>query len=70
MKYWIDTECEGSWRLYKAEDDGSDEMVSEGLWPGDAIEGDYTPAREEEIWNEVNSQIEKDLGCVPYYDIN
>jgi hypothetical protein len=70
MKYWIDTECEGSWRLYKDEEDGSCEMVSEGCWPEDAMEGDYTPAREEAIWEEVNSQIEKDLGFIPYYDIN
>jgi hypothetical protein len=44
--------------------------VSEGRWPEDAIKGEYTPAREEEIWTDVNSQIEKDLGFVPYYDIN
>lgn len=70
MKYWLDTEYEDSWRLYKEQDDGSYEMVSDGLWPEDAIEGDYTPARQEEIWEEVNSQIEKDLGFVPDYDIN
>ena len=70
MKYWIDTECAGgSWQLHKVEN-GSDEVVSEGLWPDDAINGDYTPAREEEIWEEVNSQIEKDLGFIPDYDIN
>lgn len=68
-RYWIDTEYADSWRLYKVEN-GVTEMVSDGRWPEDAIEGDYTPAREEAIWAEVNAQIEKDLGFVPYYDIN
>jgi hypothetical protein len=71
MKYWIDTECTGgSWQLHKVGEDGSDEVVSSGIWPEDAITGDYTPAREEEIWDEVNSQIEKELGFIPDYDIN
>jgi hypothetical protein len=69
-RYWIDTEVTGgNWELHKVED-GVEEIVSSGSWPDDAINGDYTPAREEEIWDEVNSQIEKDLGFVPYYDIN
>jgi hypothetical protein len=71
MKYWIDTEItDGRWQLHKVGDDGVEEIVSEGRWPEDAIKGEYTPAREEEIWTDVNSQIEKDLGFVPYYDIN
>ena len=69
-RYWIDTEVtDGKWQLHKVED-GVEEIVSEGRWPEDAISGGYTPAREEAIWEEVNSQIEKDLGFVPYYDIN
>jgi hypothetical protein len=70
MKYWIDTECTGgNWQLHKVEN-GTDEVVSSGIWPDDAITGDYTPAREEEIWDEVNSQIEKDLGFIPDYEVN
>ena len=69
-RYWIDTEAtDGRWQLHKVEAE-ADEIVSEGSWPEDAIEGDYTSAREEEIWEEVNSQIEEDLGFIPYYDIN
>ena len=70
MKYWIDTEATwGNWELHRVED-GVDEVVSWGHWPEDAINGDYTPTREEEIWEEVNAQIEKELGFIPYYDIN
>lgn len=73
--YWIDTEGNNgdNWILYERESvkASGDVEILRGEWPEDAHYGcALTPARQEEIWEEIDAQIESELGFIPDYDVN
>ena len=72
MKTFCLVTCEGStgrWHFYEKDENGTSTELFWGKLPEDAIRGTFSPSRGEEILEEIEEQIQTELGFLPDYTI-